>query len=619
MVLSRKQILYVAAAGFFLFLFYYQSGTGPSTRDEAVITRQREPSIKNKVAENVIKQPDASDATFTPPAQAKQVPEHTVIDSTNGHFKEKHKPERVESQSSTSAHAPQATPSPSAPTEYVPNHDATDVSKFSFDAKFIITEAMQLRYSSVLFATHPTHGVCLLSASCGTPITCSSDEAAHHESLVHAALLLHPHPRRVLIVGGVVEATVREALKHHSVTNVTWVAEDGILTNQTSHLLPEQYHYNDTLQRVRVENMLQTGYMKIAKMSDRHFDVIIIADDPGSLSGTSWLGTISNETRALIVESAQAALLPGGILALNSGSEQEQLWADRKLTTQFFTRHFYASRYVASFGSSVSYMFATRSEAPPDPTTLSPTYVDERLRQTTVGELQAYDGASHVHMFAIPKDVKKQMQEADLRARKGMKGLIVVGPTPAEYLHAPYSATTFPNVPMLGQTIIREYYGCNASSLTLDLVKKVVKSAVQNANDQLLAFGACSSPNATNATVGTQVTSISVVGITESGSIGLHAWPEYQYVAATITNYNNGTALNELMAHFSTEFGAIKSIGSTLHRGDSSRIAFGPVIDHVKYAESLTAGRGFPKPKIVLPGPFGGYLRRKDQLENNDL
>ena len=52
------------------------------------------------------------------------------------------------------------------------------------------------------------------------------ENAAYHEALVHPALLSHPSPRRVAIVGGGEGATLREVLKHRTVTEVVMVEID---------------------------------------------------------------------------------------------------------------------------------------------------------------------------------------------------------------------------------------------------------------------------------------------------------------------------------------------------------------------------------------------------------
>jgi len=44
--------------------------------------------------------------------------------------------------------------------------------------------------------------------------------------MVHPAMLLHPHPRRVLIMGGGEGATAREVLKHKTVEELYMVDID---------------------------------------------------------------------------------------------------------------------------------------------------------------------------------------------------------------------------------------------------------------------------------------------------------------------------------------------------------------------------------------------------------
>ena len=64
-------------------------------------------------------------------------------------------------------------------------------------------------------------------------------EAAYHESLVHPAMLMHPNPKRVAIIGGGEGATLREVLKHKSVDEAVMIEIDEELTNVSRIYLPE--------------------------------------------------------------------------------------------------------------------------------------------------------------------------------------------------------------------------------------------------------------------------------------------------------------------------------------------------------------------------------------------
>lgn len=64
-------------------------------------------------------------------------------------------------------------------------------------------------------------------------------EAAYHEALVHPAMVSHPRPKRVAIVGGGEGATLREVLKHNTVEHVTMVEIDEKMVNVCRKFLPE--------------------------------------------------------------------------------------------------------------------------------------------------------------------------------------------------------------------------------------------------------------------------------------------------------------------------------------------------------------------------------------------
>ena len=59
----------------------------------------------------------------------------------------------------------------------------------------------------------------------------------YHEALVQPAMFAHPNPRRVAIIGGGEGATLREALKHKSVTNVTMIDIDEVMCKVSADIL----------------------------------------------------------------------------------------------------------------------------------------------------------------------------------------------------------------------------------------------------------------------------------------------------------------------------------------------------------------------------------------------
>ncbi|KAJ3167977.1 hypothetical protein HDU88_001924 [Geranomyces variabilis] len=418
---------------------------------------------------------------------------------------------------------------------------------------------------SFWIASHPTHGTCIVSAARRAALTCSGDEAAHYEALVHPAMLLHPRPRRVLVVGGIVEAAVRETLRHFLIPNITWAAEEDTAWRDAGiNGMPKSYRFNDPLGRVRIEHIRGPDYMRIVTMKKDLYDVVVIVDDAGlpppqgvDPAKATWTGIVSRASRGQVLETAQAALSPGGILAINCGTDPAALNEDRRYARRFFPRVFYASRYVASAEGVVSYLFATRSDAPPDPASLHPAYINTRLARTTTGELSAYDGDTHVHMFAVPKDVRATLDAADREARQRMRFQIVVGATPAAYVHAPFEFPPLPDVPARGEMIVRELYGCAEAALAVDMIKQAVRDAVAvTAGDTVLKIDANSTALTFNFTgVPESVNSVSVLATIVGGSIAVHAWPTYRYAFVSITDFYYTTASENTAEHLFVAFG----------------------------------------------------------------
>jgi spermidine synthase len=64
------------------------------------------------------------------------------------------------------------------------------------------------------------------------------DEFVYHEMIVHPALLMHPQPRDVLIVGGGDGGSVREALRHDTVRRVELVEIDAAVIDVSRRFFP---------------------------------------------------------------------------------------------------------------------------------------------------------------------------------------------------------------------------------------------------------------------------------------------------------------------------------------------------------------------------------------------
>jgi spermidine synthase len=101
----------------------------------------------------------------------------------------------------------------------------------------------------------------------------AADERLYHEALVQPAMLMHPQPRDVLIIGGGEGATLREVLKHKSVHSATMVDIDRQLVDIARHHLTDWHQgaFDDP----RVRMFFDDGRRFISHDGSR-YDVVII-------------------------------------------------------------------------------------------------------------------------------------------------------------------------------------------------------------------------------------------------------------------------------------------------------------------------------------------------------
>lgn len=112
----------------------------------------------------------------------------------------------------------------------------------------------------------------------------SADEYRYHEALVHPAMLVHPGPRHVLVLGGGDGLALREILKWSGVESVTLVDLDPGMTDLSTRFPPladlNVHSFGDP--RVTVVN--RDAMIWLQEVTER-FDVVIVDfPDPNSFA-----------------------------------------------------------------------------------------------------------------------------------------------------------------------------------------------------------------------------------------------------------------------------------------------------------------------------------------------
>ncbi len=140
-------------------------------------------------------------------------------------------------------------------------------------------------------------------------------QSTQPEEAAHVPLLVHPHPRRVLLIGGGVDGTLAEILKH-PVDRVTYAELDPWLIQLARRELPAEQAA--VLDDERVELRLTDGRRALAE-TQRPLDVIIVhLPEPAT-------GQLNRFYSREFFAEAQAALAPDGLLAFGLPSA-ESYW-----------------------------------------------------------------------------------------------------------------------------------------------------------------------------------------------------------------------------------------------------------------------------------------------------
>jgi len=99
------------------------------------------------------------------------------------------------------------------------------------------------------------------------------DEFFYHEMLTHVVMHAHPHPRKVVVIGGGDGGTVREVLKHKSVEKVYFIEIDEAVIQVSRKFFPG---ISSGVDDPRVEIKIMDGAEFMRKRKRPDIDAVII-------------------------------------------------------------------------------------------------------------------------------------------------------------------------------------------------------------------------------------------------------------------------------------------------------------------------------------------------------
>ena len=230
----------------------------------------------------------------------------------------------------------------------------------------------------------------------GRLMTSEKDEFFYHECMTHPALLSHPNPQSVLVIGGGDGGSSEEIFKHPSVKRVVMAELDAAVIEVARRHLGQVH--KGALDDPRLEIRIGDGFDYVRQATEK-FDLIVLdLTDPD----TPAFQLYSEEFFGLCRE----RLNPGGMMTLHLGTPvyaPETVRKNAASLRRVFKQVHPLALFIPLYGSLWCLGIASDSANPRLMTTEA---IAARLRERRISGLKYYNAEVHGGLFALPNFVK---------------------------------------------------------------------------------------------------------------------------------------------------------------------------------------------------------------------
>lgn len=232
------------------------------------------------------------------------------------------------------------------------------------------------------------------------------DEHIYHELLVQPAMLTHPNPRSILIIGGGEGATLREVLKHNTVEEAVMVDLDEELVEVAKKYLPEFHQGSFDDKRARL--VFCDGRKFVERCEPQRFDVVICdLTDPSAGGPALMLYTLE------FYRMVYRVLKDDGIMVTQaeSPSQTERSFASiyRTLSEVFPITRAY-TLYIQSFDTEWGFVLGSKRF---DPLELSEEEETKRIEARKI-RLRFYEPRLKCRLFTLPRNILEVMDRGEV-------------------------------------------------------------------------------------------------------------------------------------------------------------------------------------------------------------
>jgi spermidine synthase len=270
-------------------------------------------------------------------------------------------------------------------------------------ARTLVSRQTKFQFMEIL-ETH-SYGKCLVLD--GRIQSSQADEFIYHELLVQPGLLVHPNPRRAMVIGGGEGATVREILRHPSVTDCLMVDIDGEVVEECRRHLPEMHQGAFDDARTRLLHEDARAYLE--RTSER-FDLIVIDLVEPLEEGPACL-LFTKEFYALVRD----RLTERGAMTMQAGmTKVNEIFfygaVNRTLREVFPVVAPYQG-FISCFGTPWGFVLASKGD---DPRQQAAADIDRLIAERLgAAQLGYWDGQAHLHSFNLPKFLRRAIESND--------------------------------------------------------------------------------------------------------------------------------------------------------------------------------------------------------------
>ena len=238
------------------------------------------------------------------------------------------------------------------------------------------------------------HGRMLLND--GIVMMSERDEFVYHEMMAHVPLFVHPHPKKVLIIGGGDGGVAREVLRHKSITHCVLVEIDQMVVDVSKKYFP---NVACSFESPKLELKIQDG-VEYVKETNQKFDVVLV-------DSTDPLGPAKPLFSEKFYKNVFHILEEDGLLVVQSESPffeiPTQKFILQSLKSVFPLTALYNYSNTVYPGGLWSFAFASRKYHP------IKDFQEKKARQAD-WKFSYYNKDIHKAAFAQPEFVKKELQ-----------------------------------------------------------------------------------------------------------------------------------------------------------------------------------------------------------------